>query len=153
MRATRTDTIKENETQMNQVRMVFGMAAALLTTGAILAAQPVWSGPSCCGPQAMAPAAQPVQARHDNGVQKATVVIDGGYRPAVVTVKAGRPVQLTFVRREKSGCGNVVRFPGLNIERTLKTGQKTVVAFTPKKAGAVAFTCGMGMYKGQVVAK
>ncbi len=60
---------------------------------------------------------------------------------------------MTRQASEESGCGDVVRFPGLGIERTLKTGQKTVVTFTPKKAGTTAFTCGMGMYRGQVVAR
>ena len=130
-----------------------GLAAAVAAAGAFfslsLAAR---AGQDCCAPAAQG-AAQPVQARPEKGVQKATVVINGGYSPATVAVKAGRPVQITFVRKEASGCGNVVRFPGLNVERTLKTGEKTVVTFTPKKAGTTAFTCGMGMYRGQVVAK
>jgi len=80
-------------------------------------------------------------------------VIDGGYQPATVTVKAGRPVQLTFFRKEKTGCGDVVQFPTLGVKRTLKTGEKAVVSFTPSKPGTVPFTCGMSMYRGQVVVK
>lgn len=110
-------------------------------------------GQGCCAPAKRAGTKQPVQARSENGVQKATVTIDGGYTPAAIAVTAGKPVELTFVRKETSGCGNVVRFPGLNIERTLAPGGRTVVTFTPKKSGAIAFTCGMGMYRGQVVAK
>jgi len=86
-------------------------------------------------------------------VQKATVVIDGEYQPGRVAVKAGKPVELTFIRKEKVGCGDVVQFPSLGIKRTLKPGEKTVIRFTPKKAGAIPFTCGMKMYKGQVAAK
>ena len=137
----------------NQVRTVIGMTAAVFAIGALLAAQPAWSGPSCCAPPKGAAAVRPAQAQTEKGVQKATVVIDGGYTPATVSVKVGKPVQLTFLRREASGCGNVVRFPDLKLERTLKTGEKAVVTFTPKKAGTTHFTCGMGMYRGQVVAK
>lgn len=133
---------------------VSGLAAAVAAAGAFfslsLAAR---AGQDCCAPAAKGAAAQPVQARPDKGVQKATVVINGGYSPATVAVKAGKPVQITFVRKEANGCGNVVRFPGLNVERTLKTGEKTVVTFTPKKAGNIPFTCGMGMYRGQVVVR
>ena len=32
-------------------------------------------------------------------VQKVTVTIDGGYKPATVSVKAGQPVQLTLRNR------------------------------------------------------
>lgn len=85
--------------------------------------------------------------------QKATVTINGGYTPRSISVKAGKPVQLTFVRKEKAGCGDVIHFPTLGLKRSLKPGQKTVVQFTPKKAGAIPFTCGMKMYKGQAVAK
>ena len=86
-------------------------------------------------------------------VQKATVTINHGYEPGSVTVKAGRPVELTLVRKEASGCGNVVQFPSLGIKRTLKAGEKTVVKFTPKKSGNIAFACGMNMYRGQAVVK
>jgi YHS domain-containing protein len=86
-------------------------------------------------------------------VQKATVVIDGEYQPGRVTVKAGKPVELTFVRREKAGCGEVVQFPSLGIKRTLKPGETAVIRFTPRRAGTIPFTCGMKMYKGQVAAR
>lgn len=83
--------------------------------------------------------------------QKATVVIDGEYLPAQVKVKAGRPVSLTFVRKERSGCGGVVQIPSLKLKRSVNPGEKTVIAFTPQKKGVVPFTCGMGMYRGQVI--
>jgi YHS domain-containing protein/plastocyanin len=86
-------------------------------------------------------------------IQRATIVINGQYQPATVTIRAGRPVELTFVRQEASGCGDVVQFPSLGVKRTLKTGEKAVVSFTPSKPGTVPFTCGMSMYRGQVVVK
>jgi YHS domain-containing protein len=87
------------------------------------------------------------------GVQRATIVIDGEYQPASVTVRAGRPVALTFVRKEDAGCGDVVQIPSLRLKRALEPGRKTVVTFTPRKTGAIPFTCGMGMYRGQVIVK
>jgi hypothetical protein len=93
------------------------------------------------------------QSRPAGTTQQATIVIDGAYRPATVTVKAGRPVRLVFVRKETSGCGGEVRFPTLGLHRPLKTGETSVVAFTPKKAGAIPFTCGMSMYRGRVIVK
>ena len=66
---------------------------------------------------------------------------------------AGRPVEITFIRKETSGCGGVVWFPGLNVKRTLKPAGKTVVAFTLAKSGVVPFTCGMKMYQGRVTAR
>lgn len=98
-------------------------------------------------------AAAPTKPGRQASVQQATVVIDGGYQPATVRVKVGRAVQITFVRKEKTGCGDVVQFPTLGEKHTLKPGEKAVVSFTPSKPGAVPFTCGMGMYKGAVVAR
>jgi YHS domain-containing protein len=95
----------------------------------------------------------PARPASAGSVQKATVRIDGEYLPGRITVKAGKPVELTFVRKEKSGCGGEVQFPTLGIKRTLQPGEKTVIRFTPKKAGAIPFTCGMKMYKGLVAVR
>jgi YHS domain-containing protein/plastocyanin len=103
------------------------------------------------GTTARAPA-RAAAARRET-VQRATIVIDGQYKPAAVAVKPGKPVELTFVRKEGTGCGDVLQFPSLRLRRTLKAGEKTVVAFTPKKSGTIAFTCGMGMYRGQVIVR
>jgi plastocyanin domain-containing protein len=63
------------------------------------------------------------------------------------------PVHLTLLRKEQSGCGDVVQFPTLGLKRSVKTGAKAVITFTPREAGAIPFTCGMKMYRGQVIAK
>jgi YHS domain-containing protein len=84
-------------------------------------------------------------------VQRATIVIDGEYRPGQVRVRTGQPVELTFVLKEQAGCGEVLQFPSLKIKRTLRPGEKTRVSFTPQKSGTIAFTCGMNMYRGQVL--
>lgn len=106
---------------------------------------------SCCAPQSASQTQKAAKTDPKTKVQKATVTINHGYQPSRVTVKAGRPVELTLVRKEASGCGDVVQFPGLGIKKTLKPGETTVVKFTPKKTGSIAFTCGMNMYKGQVI--
>jgi plastocyanin domain-containing protein len=43
-------------------------------------------------------------------------------------------------------------FPGLKITNELKA-PKTVIAFTPKKAGKFAFTCSIGRYEGIITVK
>ncbi|MFI5385022.1 MAG: cupredoxin domain-containing protein [Fimbriimonadales bacterium] len=91
-------------------------------------------------------------AKPDNGVQKATIVVDDGFKPDTVNVKAGKPVQITFDVKHKACISSVV-FKDLKIEKKLENGKKAVVTFTPKKAGSYSFACPMGMYKGTVVAK
>lgn len=115
------------------------------------------SGKSCCGSmmamQDRKDMDKPVAAKMVKGVQKATVTIDNGmYMPAVISVKKGKPVELTFKAGKSPGCGSTVVFKSLKISK--EVGSKPVVIkFTPKDAGTIAFTCGMGMFDGKVVVK
>ncbi len=94
-----------------------------------------------------------VALAQSKGVQRVTVTIDGsGYKPATVNVKAGQPVRLTFLSKGSS-CANTVNIPALKKTLVLKTGQKKILTFTPKKGQTLAFACGMGMYKGRIVAR
>ncbi len=85
------------------------------------------------------------------GVQKATITIDGGYSPSSIKVKKGMPVELTFIGGKNLGCGGTVVFKSLKISKEVAVGKSTVIKFTPKKAGDISFTCGMGMLQGKVV--
>ena len=82
-----------------------------------------------------------------------TIVVDGGYSPAVVKVKAGRPVRLVFDRRDSGSCSEEVVFPDFGIRRFLPTGEKTVIELTPPKAGRYEYACGMSMLRGALVAE
>ncbi len=85
-------------------------------------------------------------------VQKATVVVDHGFKPSTIKVKAGQPVQITFDTKNRD-CATSVIFDGLKINKPLTKGKKTVVTFTVKKAGTYAFACPMKMMTGSVIAK
>ena len=85
------------------------------------------------------------------GVQKTTIVVDGGFKPSIINVKAGQPVQLTFDAKHKA-CISSVNFSGLKMKKDLTDGKKTIFTFTPKK-GSYAFACPMNMFKGKVIAK
>jgi len=89
----------------------------------------------------------------DLAVQQATITVQGGYSPAVVRVKAGQPVRLTFDRQETSGCSEEVVFGDFGVRRYLPAYQQTVVELTPPAAGTYEFTCGMGMLRGRLIAE
>ena len=114
------------------------MALSLISVSAFAQTKPATKAPA---PKAAASA-----------VQKITVKVDGTYSPSNITVKAGKPVEITFIKGKNVGCGGTVVFSSLGITKELKA-EKTVVAFTPKKAGTIAFACPMGMYKGSVNVK
>ena len=84
------------------------------------------------------------------GVQEVTIGVRGGYDPADVRVRKGAPVRLIFDRQETSGCSEEVVLPEFGIKRFLPAHQKTVIEFTPERAGTYEFTCGMSMLRGRL---
>jgi RND family efflux transporter MFP subunit len=91
-------------------------------------------------------------AKSQSNVQEAKVVVtELGYEPARLTLRAGTPVRLTFVRTTDKTCATEVVFPSLNIRRPLPLNQPVAVEFTPKVSGEIGFVCGMNMLRGTVV--
>ncbi|MFN0119678.1 MAG: YHYH protein [Blastocatellia bacterium] len=76
-----------------------------------------------------------------------------GYSPARVEITLGRPVKLAFVRKDAGACGSTIVFPELDIRRSLPAGETVVIEMTPRQAGELRFTCGMGMYKGSLIVR
>ena len=58
-----------------------------------------------------------------------------GYEPAKVTLRAGTPARITFVRTTDKTCGTEVVFPSLNIKRALPLNEPVVIEFTPAEVG------------------
>jgi len=82
------------------------------------------------------------------------VLVDGsGYTPSEVQGQAGKELRLSFKRMTDEGCGEKVVFPDLGVEKALPLGIPVEVAVTPRKSAPIAFTCGMNMYRGSVVAQ
>ena len=86
------------------------------------------------------------------GHRIAITVGEQGYQPSSVNVPAAQPVTLVFTRTSDQGCGTQVVFPSLNLRRDLPLNQPVEVTFTPA-VGTLAFTCGMNMLRGAVVAQ
>jgi RND family efflux transporter MFP subunit len=99
---------------------------------------------------AAAPTASP-EARSANSQAAKILVTEKGFEPDKVSVRAGLPVRLTFVRTTDKTCGTDVVLPSLNIKRALPLNEPVAIEFTPAKTGDVAFACGMNMLKGVIV--
>ena len=76
-----------------------------------------------------------------------------GFDPARVDVPARKRVKLAFVRDTKPNCGGKVVFPELKLSRDLPPGKMTVIEIEAPANGELKFTCGMGMYRGVVIAR
>ena len=85
-------------------------------------------------------------------MQEAKVLVtEKGYEPAKLTLRAGTPVKITFLRTTDKTCGTEVVFPSLNIRRALPLNQPVAIEFTPKASGEIGFVCGMNMLRGTIV--
>ena len=103
------------------------------------------------GPAGAAPPSS--SERSGNGAaQTAKVIVnEKGYEPAKVTLRAGTPVRITFVRTTDKTCGTEVVFPSLNIKKALPLNEAVTVELTPGKTGEIAFACGMNMLSGVAI--
>ncbi len=105
--------------------------------------------PAASTARANAPASS---SRSNEAVQTAKVAVtELGYEPATVTLRAGIPARITFVRTTDKTCGIEVVFPSLNIRRPLPLNEPVVIEFTPAKSGDILFACGMNMLHGTVL--
>lgn len=90
--------------------------------------------------------------RGRESAQTAKVLVnEQGYEPAALTLRAGTPARITFVRTTDKTCGTEVVFPSLNIKRALPLNEPVLIEFTPTKSGEIAFACGMNMLHGTIV--
>jgi len=80
-------------------------------------------------------------------------VTQHGYEPATVKFPANQPVTLAFTRDTTPNCGSEVVFPTLGIRRQIPLGGAILIELPPQPAGEIAFSCGMGMYRGMMVAR
>ena len=85
------------------------------------------------------------------GVQRLEVTVKGGYRPEVIRVRQGVPVELTFDRQETGDCTSRVVFPDFRASATLPAWQRTTVRLDPTEAGEFGFACGMNMIHGTLI--
>jgi plastocyanin domain-containing protein len=90
------------------------------------------------------------RVKTQGGVQEVTVIVDGGYEPSQIVVRAGQLVRLNFDRKDPSSCLGEVRFPDFHIAQNLLLDRVTPIEFTPDKPGKYEFTCGMNMFRGVV---
>ena len=100
---------------------------------------------ACGSPESTAPS---------DGRPEVAITVDAdGYHPAQATAPAGQPVRLVFTRTSDDGCGQQLVFPDLDIRRDLPLDERVAVDVTMPASGQIAFTCGMAMYQGSVVAQ
>jgi sulfite exporter TauE/SafE/copper chaperone CopZ len=76
-------------------------------------------------------------------------VVSSGYRPNNLVVKKGVPVKWIVNGVNVLGCQGYLVVKELGIAQVLKEGEN-IFEFTPKEKKPIYFSCGMGMYKGEI---
>jgi len=76
-------------------------------------------------------------------------VVSSGYIPNYFNVKKGIPVKWVINGKNVFGCQGYFVVPALNVSKALQEGEN-IIEFTPKDAGFINFSCGMGMYRGRI---
>ena len=80
--------------------------------------------------------------------QRALVVVDHGYHPSVVRVRAGAPFRLVFRRDESESCSEAVALPELGHFALLPEGREVVIDCGPLERGTYGFSCASGLLRG-----
>ena len=76
-----------------------------------------------------------------------------GFAPPRIVTAANKPIRLVFQRLDAQNCAGRVVFPELGIDRELGVAKSVLVEIPAQSAKELAFSCGMGMYKGFVVVR
>ncbi len=136
---------------MSKAKRVSSMLQALLVALPALAACEAKPSPS---PAPAASAVTPVETAVSGSPADSAPrveVTSEGFQPARVVLGSDRHV--VFRRVADGTCATAVVFPSLGIEKQLPLNTDVTLELPPGSPGELAFQCGMGMYRGKVVAQ
>ncbi len=91
-----------------------------------------------------------VSATRNDDVQTATIIVDGGYSPNVISLQAGTTAKLTFLRKDPTGCLAEIIMPDFGVSESLPVNQPYEITIDPAKKGTYTYTCGMRMFSGTI---
>ena len=94
--------------------------------------------------------AQNYLPQSENGVQIVRMTQDShGYTPNRLTIKRSAPVRWIINSEDAYNCASSLVVPSLNISQFLKLGENVIEFQPPAQGDTLAFSCSMGMYRGQ----
>ena len=74
-----------------------------------------------------------------------------GFTPSRIQARSREPLVLRFTRTVEDTCADVVVVAGDPVKHLLPVGRAVEVRLAAPESGALAFACGMNMYRGSVV--
>lgn len=81
------------------------------------------------------------------------IIVDGGYKPEVISIPKGKTTKLNFTRKDSSGCLEEVVLSDFKVRKYLPLNKTVTIEITPQKTGEFKFSCGMNMFHGKLIVK
>lgn len=78
------------------------------------------------------------------------ILVTGGYKPNAIKIKQGKPVTLTFIRKDSNTCLEEIVFPDYKIKKYLPLNKPVVITLSPPHPKTSGFHCGMNMFHGGI---
>ncbi len=81
------------------------------------------------------------------------IVVDGGYKPDIISIPRGKKITINFLRRDPNPCLEEVILSEFKVKKYLPLDKKVSIDIFPKEVGVFPFECGMGMFHGKIIVK
>lgn len=79
------------------------------------------------------------------------IMVDGGYKPATISIQKDRETTVNFLRKDPSSCLEEVVLSDFKIRKFLPLNEKVSIKIKPAKTGEFDFACGMNMFHGKII--
>lgn len=81
------------------------------------------------------------------------IIVEGGYKPEIISVPKGKVTKINFIRKDKSDCLEEVVLPDFKKRLHLPLNKKVTIEINPAKPGEFVYSCGMNMFHGRIIVK
>lgn len=79
------------------------------------------------------------------------ILVKGGYQPSVISIPYGKTTKLNFKRVDENSCLEEVVLSEFKVKKYLPLNQTVTIEVVANKKGSFDFSCGMGMFHGQLI--
>lgn len=80
-----------------------------------------------------------------------SINVQGGYKPKLIRIKQGKPVTLTFFRKDTNSCLEEVVFPDYKIKEYLPLNKEVTITLSPPHPKKSSWHCNMNMFQGKII--
>jgi plastocyanin domain-containing protein len=89
--------------------------------------------------------------KYNKGNLTADIVVDGGYKPAIIFLEKGRKITLRIIRKDANTCLSDIILPDFKVSKYLPMDKEVQIELNPETSGEFPFHCGMNMFHGKIV--